>query len=199
MLFITQMLGGVFYLLNKIFLFFGERAEKSNKQRLKSMAWVVYLIGLPAWIIIFADKHNWIALAVEVSGAPSMVLGLINAQRSATKKILWLDRTAIFTVYLGIGTSTLGLVFSVFEFNGITALTQVMEIGIAVGFLVGTYLLANKRPTGYLWFLLMSVSATVMFYWQNQIALTIMQVLSVGFTADAYRSTKKQEGNESEN
>src|SRR5690348_12220247 len=57
----------VFYLLNKIFLWFSERAVRARKaaaaRRWRILSWLVYLAGLPPWVAIFIAKHDWIAAA----------------------------------------------------------------------------------------------------------------------------------------
>jgi len=66
-------------------------------------------------------------------------------------------------------------------------LTQWAELGVVVGFLVGTYRLAKDRLDGYLWFLLMNASAGILVYMQGYYWLALQQALSLGFVLDAYR------------
>lgn len=192
-LFALQICGGVLYLLNKLFMFVSERMIEPAKRHWKIAGWVVYLFGLPMWLYYFGQKHNWIAMAVEVGGAPSMVLGLVNEWRGKDKTPHWLYYLAVSTVVLGLGCSLL-------EFSGLTKWTQVMEIGISVGFLIGTYQLAQRNPNGYLWCALMSGSALPLLYLQidptreyvPEPYLIAMQVLSVIFVMDAYRCNRQR-------
>jgi len=65
---LLQLTAGIFYLLNKILFSSSERSlnqnNKANVKKWKIAAWAVYLIGLPAWVIIFIKEHNWIAAAL---------------------------------------------------------------------------------------------------------------------------------------
>ena len=73
---LLQIWGGAFYLLNKIFFSRAERDNAISRRRLwRIRSWVVYLVGLPAWVIVFISEHNWIAAGVESGGAPAMIMG----------------------------------------------------------------------------------------------------------------------------
>ena len=187
---VLQWLGGGFYLLNKIFLSFSERARnrgdeaKARKWRIAS--WVVYLVGLPPWVIIFISWRNWIAASVEASGAPAMLLGLVIALRGTTKNPpRWLDHLALVCIPLGFG-------YSLYDFGGITTINQWLEIGLVLGFLVGTYLLAKERASGYLWYVLMHVTCGWLMWIQGYPWLFFQQLVSLVFIVDAYRMTQKR-------
>lgn len=184
-----QLIGGIFFLLNKIFLAVSERAliqgatEFSRKWRIAS--WVVYLIGLPAWVIIFIQWKNWIAAGVEASGAPAMVLGLVIAVQGKDKKPpRWLDYLAIICIPLGFG-------YSLYDFGGITTINQWLEIGLVLGFLVGTYMLAKENSNGYLWYVLMHTTCGLLMYIQGYPWLLLQQLLSLIFIVDAYQTAKR--------
>ena len=149
------------------------------------MSWIVYLIGVPAWLIIFILERNWMIAAVEVGGIPTMILGLIIALRGIKKEPRWLDHTAQMAAILGV-------TYSLYDFGGITTLNQVLELGVIVGFLVGTYLLAKQRPSGYLWFLFMNTSNATLMFIQDYPWLTLQQVISFGFVADAFLVQKRR-------
>lgn len=186
---LLQWLGGGFYLLNKVFLSFSERARKRQKHSLarkwRIASWAVYLAGLPPWVIIFIGWRNWIAAGVEASGAPSMLLGLVTALRGNPKAApRWLDRLALAFV-------PLGFVYSLYDFGGLNTLNQWLEIGLVIGFLVGTYQLAKEKPSGYLWFVLMHVSCGWLMWVQGYPWLFGQQVVSLIFIADAYLAQRR--------
>ncbi len=180
---IMQAWGGIFYLLNKIFFCIAEHNPR-NKRIWKICSWMVYIIGLPAWVVIFIWEHNWIAAALEAGGAPSMILGLIIALSGKGKEPKWLDYVAIVFVICGIS-------YSLYDFGGITTINQVLELGIVVGFLIGTYMLAKERPIGYLWFLLMNSSNAILMYIESYPMLCLQQIISFIVIFDAYRFNKK--------
>lgn len=183
-----QWVGGVFYLLNKVFLSASERADcQGRKRQWRILSWAVYLVGLPAWVVLLAGRHDWIASALEASGAPAMLLGLITALRGTTRDSpQWLDRIALFAIPLGLG-------YSVYDFGGINTLGQWLEIGLVVGFLVGTYQLAREQSSGYLWYVLMHVCAGSLMLHQNFRWLFWQQVLSLVFITEAYRASRGKE------
>ena len=180
-----QVWGGGFYLLNKIFFSLAERSEEDVKRAWWIRSWIVYLIGVPAWLIIFATEQNWMVMAVEAGGMPAMILGLIIALRGVGKEPNWLDNIARLAAVLGIA-------YSLYDFGGITTLTQALELGVVAGFLIGTYLLARQQPVGYLWFLLMNMSAGTLMFVQDYPWLTLQQIISFGLVTDAYLMQKRR-------
>jgi hypothetical protein len=184
---ILQIWGGVFYLLNKIFLAFAEKSEGRNPtdKRWRIWAWVVYLIGTPPWVAIFVMKRNWIAAALEVGGIPAMILGLIIALRGKGKEPQWLH-------WIAIGAIALGLGYSLYDFGGFKTLNQTLELAIVSGLLVGTYLLAEEQPSGYLWFIFMCSANTVLM-WRHQYPwLVAQQIVSLAFIGYAYYVQKQK-------
>jgi len=186
---LLQWMGGICYFLNKVFLSFTERARYRGKaeseRRWRIASWTVYLSGLPAWIIIFVSRRNWIAASVEASGAPAMLLGLMLALRGIeTKPPGWLDRTALVCM-------PLGFAYSLYDIGPMTTFTQWLEVGLALGFLVGTYRLAKQKTDGYRWFALMNLSCGTLMGIQGYPWLALQQALSLLFVADAYRAGRR--------
>jgi len=176
---VLQVWGGLFYLLNKIFMSATERTvgEISRKWRVRS--WAIYLWGLPPWLVIFAQERAWIVFCVETAGALSMVLGLVIARSRTGKAPMWLNHVALVGAVVGLASS-------LYDFAGLTTLNQGIELVSMAGFIVGTYLLANKKPTGYLWYLLMNTTMGWLLARQGYWLLVIQQILSVAFIADAW-------------
>lgn len=186
-----QVWGGLFYLLNKIFFSFAERDYKNAKKSWQKLSWIVYIIGLPGIVGILVLKHNWIFAALEVGGAPSMFLGLFIAIRGKGYEPKWLNHFAALTIFIGLG-------YSFYDFGGITSLTQWLEIGSVVGFLIGTYRLANEKADGYLWYLLMSATALLLFWIQDLTLLVAQQIVSTLFIVDAYLAWRRNRSKLSE-
>jgi len=190
---LLQWSGGLLYLLNKVFFSRYERAMKRKNQGLARKmlitSWIVYLAGLPFWVAIFAQSRNWIAASVEASGAPSMVLGLVGSFHKPINKELqtttyrnltrWLDRLALLLV-------PLGFAYSFYDFGGLRAFNQWLEIGLVLGYLLGTYLRAKKRINGYLWIMLMHIFCIWLMWRQRYFGLLAQQVASLCFIVDAY-------------
>lgn len=186
---LLQVWGGAGYLLNKIFLWFSEHArnggKNANVRKWRIASWAVYLFSLPPWVIIFVMWRNWIAASVEASGAPAMLLGLVLALRGTTDNPpRWLDRLAFICIPLGFS-------YSLYDFGGVTTINQWLEIGLVLGFLVGTYLLAKERVGGYLWYVLMHVTCGWLMWIQGYPWLFLQQLVSLVFIADAYRVARK--------
>lgn len=180
-----QIWGGLFYLLNKIFFSRAERSESAlQRRRWRIFSWWVYLAGLPAWIVVFVSESNWIAAGVESGGMPSMVMGLVIASRGKGKEPKWLDYLATLFVFTG-------LVISMVEFGGLNTVYQFLELGIAAGFLMGTYLMAKDNIQGYLWLMLGNVSCATLMGLEGFLILMAQQLVSLVFVTDAFIVRKK--------
>lgn len=183
-----QTWGGVCYLLNKIFLSRAEGAGEDGKWRISG--WAVYLAGLPAWVIILVLKRDWMAAAIEAGGAPAMILGLVVAVKGLEQAPKLLKRNAEVFAY---GLLVIGVTYSLYDFGGITAFSQVLEIGVMAGFLIGSYLLAKKSPTGWLWFILMNTSMGTLMAIQGKPILAVQQAISLCFVIQGfYRSRRNR-------
>ena len=175
-----QIWGGVFYLLNKVFFSQAERSKTIRARKIwRIRSWIVYLTGLPAWIVVFMSEHNWIAAGVESGGAPAMLVGLIIAWRGHGAEPKWLDNFAKLSVLVGFA-------LSVYEFGGIKNLSQFLELGIAAGFLMGTYMMAKDNAQGYLWLMLGNVTCASLMGIESFYILMIQQMVSLCFVSDAF-------------
>ena len=145
----------------------------------------MYLIGLPAWIILLIPERNWMVVFVEAGGAPAMFLGLLIALRGEDKTPKSLD-------YIARIAAVVGIAISLYDFGGLTTWNQVLELGVTIGFLVGTYLLATKKPAGYVWYLLMNGTCAALMWREDFPWLAVQQVASLGFIIDAYLVEKKK-------
>lgn len=183
-----QTWGGVFYLLNKIFLSHAEGIRKNEKWRLHG--WIVYLTGLPAWVIILVSKHDWMAAAVEAGGAPAMILGVVVVVKGLEQAPSLLKKISVVFCY---GLLFIGITYSLYDFGGITAFSQVLEIGLMSGFLVGTYLLAKKNPNGWFWFMLMNASTGTLMLIQDKPILALQQLISFCFDVHGFIRSCKSE------
>ena len=179
---LLQIIGGSFYLLNKILLSRAERSRtKHDKKYWETRSWLAYLLGLPAWVIIFIIEKNYIAAFLELGGAPSMILGLWRSGRinKRRKNPVSLNVIAILCIMLGIA-------LSVHDVGSISTLTQYLEITLVVGYLVGTYLLAMNNPIGYIFFMIMNLACGYLMYTQGYFFLAAQQAISLYFVCDAF-------------
>lgn len=183
-----QLWGGIFYLLNKILLSFSEGTKKEKLQRkLRIWSWILFLIGVPAWIIILSIKRDWIVASIEIGGVPSMILGIIIAINGTDHKFKWLERVSKWCVYVFL---VVGISASLYDFGGITSISQVLEICVIVGYLLGIYLLAKKKSGGWLFFMLMNTSMVVLMLMQDKPYLAIQQGISVLFCVYGFIKSK---------
>lgn len=175
---LLQVWGGGFYLLNKIFFAVAEGRAEATKRVLRIAGWGVYILGVPAWVIILIAKHDWMAASIEAGGIPAMMFGLLNAYRGSASPNRQLDRfIAAFTYsFLALGIS-----YSLYDYGGLTALSQMLEIGVVIGFLLGSYLLAKKNRLGWLFFMLMNISTGTLMLLQDKNLLAAQQLLSLCF------------------
>ena len=173
-----QAWGGGLYLLNKVFFALAEGRQEKTKRKLRILGWAVYILGVPAWVIILVSKHDWIAASIEAGGVPAMLFGLLNACKNSGSPSKPLDFiTSLFTY----SALLFGVGYSLYDYGGITSGSQVLEIGVMIGFLLGSYLLAKKNPYGWLFFMLMNVSMAALMFLQHKPMLSIQQLISLCF------------------
>ncbi len=190
---ILQVWGGAFYLLNKVFFAFAEGRKQKTKRQLKIAGWSIYILGVPAWVLILVGKHDWIAASIEAGGVPSMLLGLFTVYYNADALNTILDRTAALFTY---GFLVMGVSYSVYDYGGITSVSQLFEMGVMIGFLIGSYLLAKNNPYGWVFFMLMNGSMASLMLIQHRPLLFFQQLMSLGFViygfAASFKSTRRK-------
>ncbi|HKL27335.1 MAG TPA: nicotinamide mononucleotide transporter [Desulfuromonadales bacterium] len=175
---ILQLWGGGFYLANKICFALAESRSATRKRQLRIGGWVIYLLGVPAWVVILVGKHDWIAASIEAGGVPAMLFGLYNVCRHISKPDPGLDRLTSWITYAFL---LFGVAGSVVDFGGLTSITQILEIGVMIGFLLGTYLLAKQDFRGWLFFMLMNASMGSLMLLQGKPILAVQQSISLCF------------------
>ena len=194
---VLQIWGGLFYLTNKICFALAEGKEKSRKRQLKIIGWAIYILGVPAWVIILIIKHDWIAASIEAGGIPAMLFGLFNVYKNSEKQNSFFDIIASFFTYAFIifGTS-----YSLYDYGGITSISQLLEIGVMIGFLLGSYHLAKNKAYGWIFFMIMNGSMGTLMIAQNKPILAIQQAVSLCFVIygfiTALRVSKAQNAHE---
>lgn len=185
-----QIWGGGSYLINKVFFAIAEGKDQNVKRKLKLYGWGVYIFGVPAWVIILLSEQNWIAASIEAGGVPSMLLGLYTVYKMSGCPTKVFDRVASFFTY---GSITLGLSYSLLENGGITSISQILEFGVMVGFLLGSYLLAKNNRKGWLFFMLMNGSMATLMVMQLKPLLAVQQIVSLSFVVYGYRVSRRIE------
>ena len=186
-----QIWGGIGYLLAKILLAFAE--GMNNGRKLRIIGWFSYLIGIPAWVILLAGKNNWVVAAIDLGSVPSMILGIVTAWKQNIQVNKKFDMfVKVFTFFM----ITLGTFYSIYYFHGITTFSQILEILITFGFLLGSYLLAKKNPVGWLLFALMCTSMGTLMLIQDKLLLVFQQGVSLLVVITGYiRAIRKTKSN----
>jgi len=190
-----QIWGGIFYLLAKILLAFAE--GMNNGRRLRIIGWFSYLIGIPAWVILLSGKNNWVVAAIDLGTVPSMILGIVTAwkQNIQVNKIFDIF-VKIFTFFMIVA----GISYSVYIFHGITTFSQILEILVTFGFLLGSYLLAKNNPVGWLLFALMCTCMGILMLIQEKTLLVFQQGISLFIIIVGYiRATQKAKSSKGTN
>lgn len=184
-----QLWGGSFYLINKILFALAENKKEDLKRKLKLFSWAIYILGVPAWVIILIGKHNWIAASIEAGGVPSMLFGLYNVYKNAELPNRTFDKVASLFTF---GSIIVGVGYSLLDYGGISSISQVLEIGVMLGFLLGSYLLAKNNRKGWLFFMLMNGSMATLMLIQHKPLLAFQQIASLIFVVYGYfLSTRK--------
>lgn len=183
-----QIWGGSFYLINKVLFALAEGKEQKIKRNLKLNGWAIYILGVPAWVIILLSEQNWIAASIEAGGVPSMFLGLYTVYQDTNSPHGLLDRVASFFTY---GSIALGVGYSLCDYGGVTAFTQILEMGVMVGFLLGSYLLAKNDRWGWLFFMLMNGSMAILMLIEHKPLLAVQQIVSLCFVTYGFWVSRK--------
>jgi hypothetical protein len=178
---LLQIWGGTGYLAAQILIAIGE--SKNDSRKLRIAGWTSYLIGMPAWIILLIGKNDWVVAGTDIGSIPSMVLGIAAARRADAETPKSLDKFAKIITFLMI---VLGFAYSVYHFHGVKTLSQVLEIMVTFAFLLGSYLLAKKKPEGWLFFSLSCLCMAILMWMQSKILLLIQQTLSFMVVTFAY-------------
>lgn len=186
---ILQIVAGLSYLVNKILFSFAENKSPKLKKSLKIKGWIIYIVGVPAWVIILTSNQNWIAASIEAGGIPAMLLGLYNTYYDNKKE------NKLFTTFVSINTYVfvaIGLTYSIIDNNGISSYSQVLEMGVMIGFLFGSYFMAKNHSSGWLFFMLMNLSMATLMLLENKSILMFQQLLSLCFVVYGFYQSKKQ-------
>jgi len=195
-----QIWGGAFYLSNKILFAFAEGKQAAIKKKIKVVAWIIYILGVPAWVIILLGHQNWIAASIEAGGVPAMLLGLYNTyydnqDHGNSKLNRFFNRVVALCTYSSL---LFGLSYSVFIHGGIVSISQVLEIGVMMGFLLGSYAVAKNNPVGWLFFMLMNLSMATLMLLQDKPILMVQQLVSLCFVSYALFASQRVNENKDE-
>lgn len=181
-----QIWGGGFYLTNKILFALSEGKKEQLKKKLKIAAWIIYILGVPPWVIILVGKDNWIAASIETGGVPAMLLGLYNTFHNHQRPHRMFNRIVTFCTYSSL---VFGVVFSLLHHSGITSISQIFEMGVMLGFLLGSYFMAKNDARGWLFFILMNLSMASLMFLQGKHILMTQQLVSLCFVIYGYKKS----------
>lgn len=185
---ILQIWGGGFYLVNKILFALSQSKQEQLKKKLLISGWIIYILGVPAWVIILVGQQDWIAASIEAGGIPAMLLGLYNTYHDHKKSHRLFNRCVSFSTY---GFLAFGLFYSFKLHGGISSVTQIFEIGVMLGFLLGSYYMAKNSPNGWLFFMLMNLSMASLMFMQEKPILMAQQLLSFCFVVYGFNKTNR--------
>lgn len=184
---VLQIWGGSFYLINKILLALSEGRTGTSKKNLKLSAWLIYILGVPAWVIILLSGQHWIAASIEAGATPAMLLGLYNAYHDNKKpNKIFNNIVTVFTF----SSLIFGLLYSINYHSGIASVSQILEVVMMLGFLLGSNYLARGNNIGWLFFMLMNLSTAVLMLLQDKPILMVQQLISLCFVIYGYNKAR---------
>lgn len=182
---ILQIWGGTCYLTNKILFAISEGKVDSKGNKIRIGGWIVYILGVPPWVIILIKHQNWIAASIEAGGLPAMLLGLYVSWCRNRKPKKWVYILVAILTYTSL---TIGVGNSVYQHSGITSFSQILEIGVMFGFLLSSYFIAKDNPVGWLFFMLGNISMAALMFMQGKSILMAQQLLSLGFVFYGFKN-----------
>ncbi|OUR89466.1 hypothetical protein A9Q81_21700 [Gammaproteobacteria bacterium 42_54_T18] len=185
---ILQVWGGSFYLINKILLALSEGKYGNTQKNLKVTGWSIYILGVPAWVIILVGHNDWIAASIEVGGIPAMLLGLYNTYHDNQRPHKAFNCFVTLCTYSSL---VLGFLYSLNIHGGITSITQVLEVSAMLGFLMGSYYMAKGNSYGWLFYMLMNLSMASLMFLQDKPILMTQQILSLCFVLYGFNKSQK--------
>jgi len=183
-----QIWAGGFYLSNKVLFALSEGRKASIQKKMKAIGWTIYILGVPAWIIILLGKQDWIAASIEAGGIPAMLLGLYNTIQDNKKPNRLFNKVVSVCTYSSL---VFGVSFSWYHHGGIHSVSQILEIFVMVGFLLGSYLLAKNNAKGWLFFMMMNIGMAVLMFLQDKNILMVQQLISLCFVVYGYRQATR--------
>ncbi len=189
---LLQIWGAGFYLLNKILFTVAETQAAHRKKMIKMGAWIIYILGVPAWVIILVGESNWIAASIEAGGIPAMLLGLYNTYHDNKRPNRLSNSLVLLMTYSAVA---FGVIYSLITHGGISAFSQILEMGVMLGFLLGSYYMAKHSLKGWLFFMLMNISMAILMIIQEKPILFIQQFISLSIVAYGYYRVRKSLGN----
>ena len=185
--FIFQLWGGSCYLANKILFALSEGKQGPSYRKTRSLGWAVYIFGVPPWVFILVQNENWIAASIEVGGLPAMCLGLYLSwyeHKKPPKQVYHLVTALTYASLL------LGISNSLYVHNGLSSVSQMLEIGVMFGFLLSGYYIAKGNACGWLYFMLGNVNMAILMGMQGAFVLMAQQLISLCFVFYGYSKSK---------
>ena len=117
-----------------------------------------------------------------------MILGLYTVYQNSDSPNRLFDKIASFFTN---GSITLGVSYSLLDYGGITSFSQILEMGVMFGFLLGSYLLAKNNRTGWLFFMMMNGSMATLMLIQYKPLLAVQQIVSLSFVIYGFWASRK--------
>ncbi|SEA56293.1 hypothetical protein SAMN05660420_02470 [Desulfuromusa kysingii] len=185
---ILQVWGGLFYLLSKVFFALAEGKKYNKKRRLRIIGWSVYMMGVPAWTVLYIGSHSWIAASIEVGSLPTMYLGLYASIKGPDATSKTFSRVITYSTYLFL---VFGISCSLYDFGGLHSFSQFLELTILFTFFVGSSLLAKDNLNGWVCFILMNGSIALLMMIQGKRLLVFQQILSLCFVVYGFIVAEK--------
>ncbi|MBI5414286.1 hypothetical protein HZA38_02110 [Candidatus Peregrinibacteria bacterium] len=167
----NEILGGFLYFLSKVFLSY---VGESDKKKIR-IGWIVYLLGVPSWVIILWHYQSYIFCGTELAGGIVIFRGLISSFQEKKK-------TEFDSIDIGICV----LVFLITLWHtvqtvGFESIVPYLEVIIAVGFPLGGYLRRKENIFCWYAFTAMHLAAMPILWEKGRMLLWTLQALSVFF------------------
>ena len=117
-----------------------------------------------------------------------MLLGLYNAYHDNKRPHKLFNSFVTLCTYSSL---VFGFLYSLNLHGGITSISQILEVGVMLGFLLGSYFMAKNNPIGWLFFMLMNLSMAILMLLQDNPILMVQQLMSLFFVIYGFNNYRQ--------
>ncbi|TSD03355.1 MAG: hypothetical protein Athens071416_36 [Parcubacteria group bacterium Athens0714_16] len=169
---IIEILGSIFYFIQKVFLSSGKR-----------LGWLFGFLGSIAFTLVTLHKGSFAYSILEITSGIIFVFGFFLWQK--------FEKVEKRLTFLMGGITIIGIVV-IFLFN-LGSPNWVLEDSMVVLFVIGAVFLVLRNPIGWLLYIAGHIILIAYAYILGTYSILILQIISIPFAIIGYRNLKNHE------